>query len=250
MRFLIKRERIHQRGKKGLAKEKFLWRRTAACLFIRQALNDFCKCPYPPPAQPGSQNTSVQYLYIRVYCYLKRDGMVTAIYPSHISIWACFSRWFALRGYECTSQRKESGMAWNGEEAIVERALTGGVFFCHSLDKVSAISLMVNTLFLSHLSLVIYHLPLTLSPFHCLCVCARVCARILFCLCCAFGLCAEFITLFLASLQPKDGLSSSPTPVLPPLLCLDQYDRTPSATQQGQRCHVACACFCAPYLGK
>lgn len=102
--------------------------------------------------------------------------MVTAIYPSHISIWACFSRWFALRGYECTSQRKESGMAWNGEEAIVERALTGGVFFCHSLDKVSAISLMVNTLFLSHLSLVIYHLPLTLSPFHCLCVCARVCA--------------------------------------------------------------------------
>lgn len=104
--------------------------------------------------------------------------MVTAIYPLRISIWACFSRWFALRGYECTSQRKESGMAWNGEEAIVERALTGGVFFCHSLDKVSAISLTVNTLFLSHLSLVIYHLPLTLSPFHCLCVCvcASVCA--------------------------------------------------------------------------
>lgn len=142
--------------------------------------------------------------------------MVTAIYPLHISIWPCFSRWFALRGYECTSQRKESGMAWNGEEAIVERALTGGVFFCHSLDKVSAISLMVNTLFLSHLSLVIYRLPLTPSPFHCLCVCARVCARILFCLCCAFGLCAEFITLFLASLQPKDGLSSSQTLCSPP----------------------------------
>lgn len=67
------------------------------------------------------------------------------------------------------SQRKVSRMVWNGEE-VVERALTGGVFLCHFLDKVSAISLMVNTVFLSHLSLVIYYLPLFLSPFHCLCV--------------------------------------------------------------------------------
>lgn len=97
------------------------------------------------------------------------------------------------------------------KEAIVERALTRGVFLCHSSDKVSATGLTVNTLFCHTSALLSLASPppslsiSVLPPF--------VCPRILFCLRCAFGLCAEFITLFLASLQPKDGLSSPPTAV-------------------------------------
>lgn len=56
-------------------------------------------------------------------------------------------------------------MAWNRKEAIVESALTRGVLLCHSLEKVSTISLMVNT------PQPCYLLPPSLSISVSLCLC-------------------------------------------------------------------------------
>lgn len=75
------------------------------------------------------------------------------------------------------SQRKVSRMAWNGG-AIVEKALTGGVFLCHSLDKVSAISLMVNTLFVTPHPCYLLPPPLSISISLPLCVCASCSASV------------------------------------------------------------------------
>lgn len=179
-----------------------------ACLRIWRALNPCCSqtslssSSSVCPAKKSKTSTCVQHLCICVHCHLKLDGLVAAIYPSNIPVRA------SLRGYESMSQKKMSRIAWHGEEAIDERALTRGVFLCHSLDKVPAISFVVNTLF-CHTSAL---LSITTPSFY-LHFTAFVCLCILFCFCCTFGLCADFITLLLASLQPKDGLSSQTTAV-------------------------------------
>lgn len=151
------------------------------------------------PARKSETSTSVQHLCICVHCHFKLDGWVAAIYPLNVPIRASFT--FALCGCESMSQRKTS-------LTVHERALTRGVFLCHCLDKVPAVSSMVNTLF-CHTSALLF---ITAPSFY-LHFTAFVCLCILFCFCCTFGLCADFIILFLASLQSKDGLSSQTTAV-------------------------------------
>lgn len=176
MSFLIKNENPLE-GREGKPYDRLisLVPHRYACLRTWSALNGCCSqvsSPSSSPARKPKTSTSLRHLCICVHCYLKWDGSVAAIYPPNIPIRAGFSLPHSGSRSEDVNpclRGKWAEWLWNGEEAIVERALTGGVVLCHSLDKVSAISLVVNTLFLSHLNLVIYHLPLFPSPFHCRC---------------------------------------------------------------------------------
>lgn len=252
MSFLIKNENPLEGKKKVLWWSNFS-RATSLRLPAYIALSCCCSQmsssssrPVCPPRKPKTSN-AVRHLCICNHCYFKLGGSVAAIYSWNIPIRAGFSQHHSdLHSYEFMSQSKVSRMASNEEEDIVEKALTGGVFLCHSLDKVSAISLVVNTLIFSHLSLVIYYLPLPLSPFHCLlCVCASCSESVV-----RLAYVQSSLLSFSLHYSLKMGchhhwrLCISISPSLP----LSLWQDNQCSTAGGWWCHVACACFCVSYL--
>lgn len=135
------------------------------------------------------------------------------------------------------------------KEAIVERALTRGVFLCHSSDKVSATGLTVNALFCHTSALLsLASPPLFPSPScRLLCVRASCSASVVRLACAQSSLLSSSLHYSLKmGCHHHRRLCISVSSFSSPLW---QRDRTPGVARRGgRRCHVACACFCVSCL--
>lgn len=136
------------------------------------------------------------------------------------------------------------------KEAIVERALTRGVFLCHSSDKVSATGLTVNALFCHTSALLSLASPPPLSPSpscRLLCVRASCSASVVRLACAQSSLLSSSLHYSLKmGCHHHRRLCISVSSFSSPLW---QRDRTPGVARRGgRRCHVACACFCVSCL--